>query len=112
VKIGPSRCVLYSFFCHYCPLCTAPSVDDYAAAHVVFVHVAADRSPSSRPCVLALDPRHESTRCTIADSESNDAMHAQLNNNIPVATAHVVTFRCRTSTTVSAVLSTRLYCTV
>jgi hypothetical protein len=39
-------------------------------------------------------------------------MHAQLNNNIPVATAHVVTFRCRTSTTVSAVLSTRLYCTV
>jgi hypothetical protein len=39
VKIGPSRCVLCSFFCRSASMCTAPSVDDHAAAHVAVVHV-------------------------------------------------------------------------
>jgi hypothetical protein len=47
-------------------------------------------------------------RCTITDSENNDALHAQLNNNVLVATTHVADFRCQTSTSLSAVPSTRL----
>jgi len=47
-------------------------------------------------------------RCTTTDPESNDALYAQLNNNILVATTWMFAFRYQTSTTVSAVLSTRL----
>jgi hypothetical protein len=61
VKIGPSRCVLFTFVFHFTPMCSAPSVDDYAAAHVIVVHVAADCSHPSLPCVLALEPHHESS---------------------------------------------------
>ena len=57
MKIGPSRCVLYSFFSRYGPMCTARSVDDYVAAHLAVAHVAAGHSLPSP----ALDPYHESS---------------------------------------------------
>jgi hypothetical protein len=109
VKIGPSRCVLYSFFCQSASMCTAPSVDDHAAAHVAVVHVGCCLLTSvSALCASARSlPRNQYFETFSTDPKSKTASHAQP-NDCPGGDRTPCRQRCQTSTTVSAVTSPRL----